>query len=131
MRIAREFYTLNRLIAVLVFLLIQITAVSSAVADTIFLKNGTTLQGKVKRATGDLLEFKDKGFWSAQSMINRNRIKSRLDTLELRNGETCTGEIFYMSFFSVDLKTASRMLHFNRLLIRNIQVGVDTGITAK
>jgi sRNA-binding regulator protein Hfq len=131
MRIAREFYTLNRLIAVLVFLLIQITAVSSAVADTIFLKNGTTLQGKVKRATGDLLEFKDKGFWSAQSMINRNRIKSRLDTLELRNGETCTGEIFYMSFFSVDLKTASRMLHFNRLVIRNIQVGVDTGITAK
>ena len=92
-----------------------------ASADVLHFYNGKTLQGKVSRVTGDIIEFKPD--WFNSQFIERITLTNRRDIVETRTGKKYFGEIIYIDKFQVELQTAAGRTKLNRLLVKSIVVG--------
>lgn len=120
---AKKHFFLGSVLLTLV--LMHVSSLHVAVADTVFFENGKTLNGILQRATGDLLEFKQPGLFGESSTIQRSQLQSRTDVLQLKKGIDYIGEIIYMDFFNIDIKTDMGITRVRRFDLQNIMIGSD------
>src|SRR5690349_1479498 len=91
-----------------------------AFADVVHFYNGKLLRGKLKRVTGDIIEFRQGDLFGSTENIPRLKMSSRYDMVETLTGHKYYGEIFYMDKFKIDLKASSGLLQINRFRVKNI-----------
>ncbi|MGG2352430.1 hypothetical protein ACE4Z7_24855, partial [Salmonella enterica] len=71
-------------------------------ADLLHYHNGATAQGKVFRITGDIIEFKTRGF-GGKEYIKRLTLNNRNDIIETWGNKKYFGELIYIDKFKVEL----------------------------
>lgn len=93
-------------------------------ADQICFYDGATLQGKLSRVTGEIIEFREGGLLGRKHFLNRLQLNGRQDTIDMADGHQYVGEIVYMDMFKIDIRTEIGLVKLTRLRISNIRVGV-------
>lgn len=89
--------------------------------DAVYFHNGKVMNGKVKRVTGEIIEF-SAGLDSPQT-IRRLTLSNRNDIVETRDGQKYFGEIVYIDAFRIEMATSTGKVRLNRLLTRSIVLG--------
>lgn len=94
-----------------------------AFADVLHFYDGKLMRGKLKRVTGDIIEFKQDDIFGSTENLPRLRLSNRHDIIETLTGHKYYGEIFYVDKFKIELKASTGMVHVNRLRVKNIVMG--------
>jgi hypothetical protein len=94
---------------------------NGACADIIHMYNGKVIHTKIKRVTGEIIEYT--GALTGRSDVKRIELTSRRDVVETRNGRKYFGEIIYIDKFKVEMQTPTGRTKINRLLVINIVLG--------
>jgi hypothetical protein len=97
---------------------------SASFADVVHFANGNTVQGKLDRLTGDIIEFRrSRHFFGNLDYFKRIQLTDRHDVVETRDGQKYFGEIIYLDGFILEIQTAVGSVRLRRMDLAAVVLG--------
>ena len=98
-------------------------ASSLAWGDTLHLRNGQTVDGKIKTVSGELIYYQNEEGNLRQ--LNRLELVSRHDVIELRKETRLLGELTFVSPYFIEVISDQGLTRISRWKIKHITLGVS------
>ncbi|MEM0951478.1 MAG: hypothetical protein AAGI66_04955 [Cyanobacteria bacterium P01_H01_bin.74] len=111
------------------FLLLWVstTSIPKSFSDTLHLKDGTSMNGRLRHSNSDLIAFKTGGWFGNVRHVKRARLNSRTDIVYRRFEKPIKGEIIFSSPYSVEIKTPNAITQIDKYRIQTIKLGIAEG----
>jgi hypothetical protein len=95
---------------------------SASWADTLTLKTGESVQGRLRELVGELIFVKN--YFGRQYKLNRSDLASRHDVVTMKSGEVIEGFILYATPYRWEIQTSKGALKVWRFRVRDARLGV-------
>jgi hypothetical protein len=93
-------------------------------ADVVHFANGNTVQGKLDRLTGDIIEFRrNSRFMGNLDYFKRIQLTDRHDVVETRDRKKYFGEIIYLDNFILEIQTSVGSVRLKRMELTDVVLG--------